>query len=341
MFLLSSAPYCCLLVIVLCLAAVVPGSTIDCSLYTSDNHILTTLGFHVRTSRTNDHLATDTNAEVNANGQVIALNIHNERFIPPTIFCLNHLSWLYVDNSSFYQVKLDDESLYTIPSEIGRLAPTLRSLRFVNMPISRLPDEVFLLTRLLSFNILGSGLQILPAKIGMLTSLQSLRLRGNKLYSLPTTIRQLPALTSISIDRNPIASLAPIDGMTSLEHVSANDCSIKQLPRDLPMLYWLSMYGNQLESLDGIATLGSSSTKDKYFWLYKNQIKAIPSEISQVKNLIILSLNSNQLQDLPDEIYSVKELRELHLDHNRFTDAQKEAIKSRFKRDNPILQLEI
>ncbi|EYU62058.1 leucine-rich repeat domain-containing protein, partial [Leptospira interrogans] len=58
-----------------------------------------------------------------------------------------------------------------------------------------------------------------------------------------------------------------------------------------------------------------------------NQIKILPIEIGQLKNLQVLNLGSNRLTTLPKEIEQLKNLQELYLNNNQLSSEEKERIR--------------
>lgn len=54
-------------------------------------------------------------------------------------------------------------------------------------------------------------------------------------------------------------------------------------------------------------------------WLYKNKLESIPSNISNLQELMQLSLDDNKLTSLPDVILELRKLEILDLSYNRLT----------------------
>ncbi|EMS89038.1 leucine-rich repeat domain-containing protein, partial [Leptospira noguchii] len=58
-----------------------------------------------------------------------------------------------------------------------------------------------------------------------------------------------------------------------------------------------------------------------------NQLKTLPKEIGQLKNLQELDLHNNQLATLPKEIGQLKNLQFLNLSQNQLSSKEKERIR--------------
>lgn len=313
-------------------------SSLNCLSYQNDREILLNLGFPVPMYA--DSLKLDmTNAELDYNGQVTELRIHNEKYIPLDVFCLKHLTRLEILNSSFHRTQPTDKSMFTIPSEISQLAPTLRVLVVDKTPISYLPKELYNLTRLISLSIRHAGLKTISDDIQRLTLLESLEVKDNELTSLPFAFRQLNRLGTLDVSSNPIQSLNSVEGMNSLRFFWATKCQLKEIPRNLPSIQFFMFGLNKIENLDGISTIGTNTLERKTFDFKKNQIKVIPKEIRQVKNVESLNLSYNQLQDLPDEIYDVQGLTMLAIYANLIIEEKRQVIEARFKISHPQLTI--
>ncbi|UJR34261.1 hypothetical protein I4U23_021665 [Adineta vaga] len=145
------------------------------------------------------------------------------------------------------------------------------------------------------------------------------KISNNELNSLPTTLRQCIKLNDIDVSYNAIQSLSALEGLPSLKFLFTTNCQIKKIPRNLPTIKYFLSSKNNIDSLDGVNTLNTQSTKEKTFNFHRNKIT---KEIKQIKTLENFHLSYNQLKDVPEEIYSIQCLDFLAIYANLFTTEQ-------------------
>ena len=85
--------------------------------------------------------------------------------------------------------------------------PNLKQLFFSKNKITKLPESIWNLTKLLNVNLSYNQIEELPESIGELTKLKWLYLHNNKLTTLPDSIWKLTKLKRISLDTNKIKIL--------------------------------------------------------------------------------------------------------------------------------------
>ncbi|ETV67563.1 hypothetical protein, variant 1 [Aphanomyces astaci] len=93
-------------------------------------------------------------------------------------------------------------------------------------------------------------------------------------------------------------------------------CSPVNIPA-FSRLQKLSLYDNQLSSIDGIGLL--SSTPLSILDLGQNQLDHLPHEIGSLRHLKELWLSNNWLTSVPDSVLTLPLLSILHLSNNRIT----------------------
>ena len=114
-------------------------------------------------------------------------------------------------------------------------------------------------------------------------------------------------------------------------------CHEKNVPR-LQSLRVLSLYGNQLENIQGIEALRDSPlvelnlgcncltdlsaglsalTTLERLWVDDNRLTTLPTPILQLTSLKVLRLSNNSLEHVLDEFDKLPELEILALDNNR------------------------
>ena len=176
-----------------------------------------------------------------------------------------------------------------------RLIRHITEIDITDLHFSKISAAILVFRSLQTLVINNGRLTAIPDFIGNLSSLTTLSLPNNNLTSVSPTIPNLNHLKQLTVDNNPhLHSLEEINGHPSLTTLIARNCSIERLPRNLPQLTGLYLSGNRLTDLDGIQALGSSSSKEKFFFVNRNEIQSVLDEISSMKNL-----TNNLLFELP------------------------------------------
>ncbi|CAF4153621.1 unnamed protein product, partial [Adineta steineri] len=338
-------------------------NTLDCTKFQRDYDIIKSLPFSVQISPTDT--AAKTFALMNNNNDVTELTIYKEKFVPLNVYCLKKLISLTIHETRFYEFNLDDQTIRSIPAEIGQLT-LLRTLRIYDSPVLHLPKEFGNLNQLTNLTINNSYLYDLPTTIENLSALQTLELSYNKLKTLPSTFGKLYYLVTLLLDHNELISLPStmssiaylrtldiqsnqltsineLKNINQLRNLYAQNCNIKYLPMNIQYLINLNMSYNHLEDLFGIGTLGlAEPSQIKNFDFSYNRIDIIPPEISQIINrLQKLSVKHNQLTHLPKEIYGQLNSANTFLDisENLFTDDELNSIKATIKGKLPSIKV--
>lgn len=312
-------------------------STLDCSVYDSDYDILASFPFHVDINNT-DYIYS-TSAYGLVKNEINRIVIRNENILPLTFFCLKHLTYFGIFNSSIIPFFSNDDTDYQFPSEIGRL-PSLESIVITDTKITRLPETFGKLKRLHSLEMHNTGLVDLPKTFGNLTSLQFLRLNSNSFVSLPKTISNIESFNMVILDDNPhLRSLQSFNGVRNLKHLYVRNCAVDRIPNNMPDLYTLLLMNNNITNLYGIETLGYNTNENKTFVFSSNRITSVPSEIRYVRNLSQLVLSNNQLTFLPMEIFQIDTLVSLDITNNSFSTAELNRIIKTFKEIRPHVTL--
>ncbi|CAF1053401.1 unnamed protein product [Adineta steineri] len=337
-------------------------SILDCTKFQRDYDIIKSLPFSVLIS---PHVATEkTHAVMNNNNEITQLTIYKEKFIPLNVYCLKNLTSLIIHNTKFYEFNLDDQTIRTIPAEIGRLT-LLSILRIYDSPVLHLPKEFENLNLLTTLTITNGYLQDLPAYIGNFSALQILELSYNNLKTLPSTFGKLIRLNRLLLDHNEIVSLPSttsslkslqtvdvqsneltsideLNNMNQLNSLYAQNCRIKQIPKNMTIIMNLNMSYNNLEDLFGINSLGGSYTYLKNFDFSYNQIDIVPPQISQsILYIQKLSLKHNRLTHLPREICGQQNVPTSFLDisENLFPNDELDSIKATFRSSRPNVKV--
>ncbi len=178
---------------------------------------------------------------------------------------------------------------------IGITNMNITSLDISRRNLTKLPPEIFKLTKLEELTLNTTRLTEIQPEIGKLTKLVKLNLRGNYLTTLPPEIGKLENLMSLELQNNYLKSLPKeIGNLKNLMFLSLNGPNfLTKLP---------SSIGN-LEKLQSL-------------YLEGNYLKSLPSSIGNLKNLEYLNLDNNYLKSLPSSIGNLKKLKFLMLNNN-------------------------
>ncbi|UJR11308.1 hypothetical protein I4U23_015489 [Adineta vaga] len=299
-------------------------SILDCSSFRSDKEIIQSLSFRVLINpSTSNSPIYNSYAIVNGQGQVIELTLSTIDYIPLSIFCLKNLQSLTVQYSSNI----------TIPEAISRLSGVLKTFNLIS--VSRaliLPTELFKITSLRYLTIIGSGLAVLPDEIGQMRLLSNLTLTSNQLRSLPASLSKIMGLRSLKVDNNELlTSLDGLNGNLQLTELSASNCAIDHLPKNLTNLQMINMDGNQLTTLDGLGSITSFTSRSMIF--SKNNITSLPTTINAFLTVENMDLSNNLLTELPMWLYNIQ-LKNINVRHNSFQEKEKEWIQGMFRLTN-------
>ncbi|CAF5024740.1 unnamed protein product, partial [Rotaria sp. Silwood1] len=208
---------------------------LDCSLYDDDYDVLASFPFYVNIQPDGVHSST-TYAFQETENQIYMLVIENENVLPLTLFCLKHLKYFNMINSSIFPSFSDNDADFQFPPEIEHLSSSLTTIYIENTKVTQLPEEFSKLKNLSSFEMRNTGLNNLPDTIGNLP-LNFLRLDKNNLVSLPKTMSNIESLNMLILDDNPrLHSLQSLNGNRNLRHIMTRNCSIDRLPYNLPNL---------------------------------------------------------------------------------------------------------
>jgi Leucine-rich repeat (LRR) protein len=164
----------------------------------------------------------------------------NARFLPPDLFELSKLQFLYLEGNfeqlpeeifklrdlkelslkspnfkgnlaiafklpSLVNFKVFDTPLRHLDLPLGHSTSALTSLTLKNTRLESLPEEIFQLYSLKEMNLSGNQLSSLPFGFGQLKNLRRLNLDLNQFYKFPNLITSLPSLHHLSIDDNPFS----------------------------------------------------------------------------------------------------------------------------------------
>jgi hypothetical protein len=159
----------------------------------------------------------------------------NHRVVPPALFdeLARRRAVHPFDGLSFH-----GGSLTTLPAELARARPWLRTLSIGSNPFTTLPAALWELTNLEELSLLGTELVDVPADIARLTKLRRLDL-GNmkKMKEVPASVCALDHVESLRLGNGSIRKVPDaIVGMRALRELELQSTQIAKLPAGLAQL---------------------------------------------------------------------------------------------------------
>ncbi|HEX2579106.1 MAG TPA: leucine-rich repeat domain-containing protein [Rhabdochlamydiaceae bacterium] len=192
----------------------------------------------------------------------------------------------------------------------------LQKLQIGECPMTRIPSEICLCTRLTRFMMMNTLLRQLPPEFGQLIHLKEVFLSNNRLRCLCPEFQQLQKLERLELNNNRLEQIDPVGFLKNLQKLSAEKNQIGRLP---PQMEWkkleiLILGENQLidlpDALYGIRSI-------KLLTLAHNGLTSISEKICQMSCLDSLFLDYNVLTALPQSLGSMPKLRSVSITHNQ------------------------
>uniref|UniRef100_A0A3Q2UMA2 Scribble planar cell polarity protein n=1 Tax=Fundulus heteroclitus TaxID=8078 RepID=A0A3Q2UMA2_FUNHE len=203
-------------------------------------------------------------------------------------------------------LSLNDVSLQTLPSDIGKYPdtlgalPNLRELWLDRNQLSSLPPELGNLRRLVCLDVSENHLEELPSELNGLLALTDLLLTQNQLVVIPDSIGSLKQLSILKVDQNRLTQLTDSLGeCENLTELILTENLLQSLPRSLGKLKKLTnlnvdrnRLGSVPKELGGCASLNVLTLRD-------NRLSKLPAELADATELHVLDVAGNRLQNLP------------------------------------------
>lgn len=193
----------------------------------------------------------------------------------------------------------------------------IKRLDLSSKSLSTLPQEISLLTNLISLNLSNNNLKELPKGIRELRILNTLDLRRNSFTDVPDLI-PCEHLRSLNISGNKITNATMIARFSKLRVLDISDNEIVTLQECFAPKNQLRTLNISLNYIQEINHLWSYFDSLERLNLTENLITNISKEISKCKNLIYLNCSNNHLQTIDNALFAL-EIEELDLSSNELT----------------------
>ena len=262
----------------------------------------------------------------------LAMDNCNLKRIPCSIRKLKELHSLVLSKNQIRQVrsyvkrmeKLDELNLNFNRIEFNnktvRRAGQIRRVLFAGNNISTLPDNIDVMTGVRSLNLADNNLSEVPDSFGRLDSLQTIIFYKNRFHQIPTVIFELSNLKELDFYYNNLRSVPDkFDRLPNLTRIYLSFNKLTNLPE----------------------TMGSLK-KLKSLYVHHNQLTTIPQWVTGLPNLTVLDAGFNQLISVPD-LSIIKPLEEVDLQSNNLEDIpwpllKKTGLRRIFLRNNVFIK---
>ena len=202
----------------------------------------------------------------------------------------------------------------TLPSEVFDL-PELVYLGIIGSPIKTLPKEIARLHILGVLEIKYSDLESLPQEIELMKNLRYLNVYSCELADVPVDFSKLPNLKALTLRKNKLTQLPK--GTDNIELIDLSENLWDTVPAELLQKKdrtELSLARSNLTSIPKEVFEMKQLRKLDLSW--NKDLKTLPPEIGNLKNLEYLDCSGCSLRNLPKELGKLKKLRYLRLWNN-------------------------
>lgn len=186
----------------------------------------------------------------------------------------------------------------------GLLDETIFQLTALNLldindtPLAELSPKVAELKNLQSLLLFRNQISTIPAELGQLTSLKVLDLSGNQIESMPAELNLLKQLTTINLSANKLKCL----DLSQLDNLSVCNLAANEF-EEFPLF----PCGKDVHHLSEIN-------------LEKNNIREIPSNLTNQAGLKVLNVAGNKIELIPKFLNKCSKLKEINLKDNPLKD---------------------
>jgi len=230
--------------------------------------------------------------------------------IPDWLEEFEHLEYLNIST-----IDIDSPGLFA-SSQI-KFPKRLKYLNLRYCQINTIPPSVFELEDLEYLNLLENSIWRIPGKIKKLKKLKTLELRWENVFFVSSSIKELPLETiEFSAARGKFPKAVYL--MPNLKRITATTAGIKRISskiKNLTKLEYLDLEQNyDLKKLpENIGDLKNLKTLN----LSVCGLKKLPKSICELTRLEALDLSSNKLTRLPENLGNLTRLKELNLNANK------------------------
>jgi internalin A len=212
-------------------------------------------------------------------------------------------------------LNLGSNDLRHLEDEIASIS-ALEELFLNDNPLRQVPEAIYHLTGLHVLDLSTTGLESLSPKIGGLSQLRRLDLDNNALTRVPSSLGKLTDLRVVWLDHNRLRELP--NSLGGLQNIRILGLNGNPLRRDIAAAYSLG-----LNNLLGYLRTQSGSSGTELHGAHSGRGTGVARQrIHEARQAgrTTLDLSDLQLRGIPREIRELKNLRTLHISGNRISD---------------------
>ncbi|MFX1357414.1 MAG: GTP-binding protein [Promethearchaeota archaeon] len=218
----------------------------------------------------------------------------------PIIFEIDGISFgIKTKNGIIKGLGLFNCNLNTLPESFSNFR-SLEKLTLRCNPLNRIPHSIFSLTSLEELDLSLTNLATISSSIQKLKCLKEIHLENNHLTILPEEIGKLKLLERLNLENNPLVNLP--HSICDLE-------SLREIYLEAPVIFYkgnLKKLPKNIGNLKNLEIINLSSC----------ELKKLPLSFGNLLSLKVLDLYNNHLTSLPDSIGNLKLLEYLDLEEN-------------------------
>lgn len=236
------------------------------------------------------------------------------------------------------ELHISNNFIKEMPADFCNNLPNLKVLDLRDNKIEKLPEEIAMIQSLMRLDLSNNSISSVPTSLATLAHLVSLQLEGNPIKSIRSDIikcgtqRILKTLKErgggdFKTSQNAAKPTVPENQfpdqyqMKRARILSLGNKMLEEIPEDVfetakdAEIQTVDLSKNKLQCLpEGLVKLETLLIEMN---VSHNQMKAIPSFISQFKHIRYINLAKNLLEDLPKEFGLLISVRELNIANNR------------------------
>lgn len=236
------------------------------------------------------------------------------------------------------ELHISNNFIKEMPPDFCNNLPNLKVLDLRDNKIEKLPEEVAMIQSLMRLDLSNNSISSVPTSLATLAHLVSLQLEGNPIKSIRSDIIKCGTQRILKTLKErgggdfkaPQAAAKPTISETVFPNqwqmkrariLSLGNKMLEEIPLEVfeqakeAEIQTVDMSKNKLQNLP--EGLGELKTILVELNASHNQIKVIPSFISQFQNIRYINLAKNFLEDLPKEFGLLVSVRELNIANNR------------------------
>ena len=247
--------------------------------------------------------------------KILVLQGQNIKELPKSITKFKNLEELYLGYIQGIGY-IETNNFSEFPKEIFELKK-LKILQLNNNQITEIPEEIKKLESLQTLELFGNPIKKFPVSLYELPKLEYLDLGNTEIRVYPEDIYKLKNLKVLDLSFSKSKRLPESFGkLKHLERLDLSMSNFNKLPNSLgscEKIAHLDLFGTN--SIDLEETFEIIKDIDSLKWIHLNEIKELPKNISEFKNLETLFINNDKYpinySQLLTRISEIKTLKSL------------------------------